>query len=80
MNHTHEFRVRKILKTGSGIDTLNPESAEVAFFVFTVAIGIGKTFFPGVFGDGPDVLAATIVTAGEFQNFFTTSARGYVVY
>ena len=58
--------------TGSGVDTLDPESAEVALLVLAVAVGVSQTFFPSVLGNGPDVAAATEVTAGEFQDFLAT--------
>ena len=63
-----------------GVDTLNPQCAEVAFLLFAVAISVGQTFFPSVFGDGPDVAAAAKVAACKFQDFFTASTRCYVVY
>ena len=66
MNQAHELAVREVLETGCGVDALNPECAEVAFFVLTVTIGIGETFFPCVLCYGPDVAAAAIIAAGEF--------------
>ena len=39
-------------------------------FVLAVTIGVGETFFPGVFGNGPHVFACAIVAAGKFQDFF----------
>lgn len=76
---THQLRVRETFETSGSVDTLNPESAEVALLGATVAEGIGQTFFPSVFGNGPYIAAATVVTAGKFQNFFTTCARSDVV-
>lgn len=64
VDKTHELRVREILHTGGGVDTLDPESAEIALLVLTVAVSVGKTFFPGILGYGPYVAAATEVTAG----------------
>ena len=80
MKATHELRVRKTFQTGSSVDTLNPQRAEVALFVAAVAEGISKTFFPSVLGNGPNVFAGTIVTASEFQNSFTLCTRSDVVY
>ena len=68
---THELGVREAFEACGSVDTLDPEGAEVALLVATVAEGVGQTFFPGVFGNGPNVLAGTIVTAGEFENSLT---------
>ncbi len=74
VDETHELGVRQILHAGGSVDTLNPKSAEVALFVLTVAVSVGQTFFPSVLGNGPHIAAATEVTAGEFQDFLSTSA------
>lgn len=79
VDESHELGVGEVLGACCGVDTLDPECAEVAFFVFAVAVGVCKAFFPGVFGYCPDVFAAAVVTAGEFQDFLTTGARGHVV-
>lgn len=68
---THQLGVRETFEAGSSVDTLNPESAKVALFGATVAERIGQTFFPGVFGNGPDVLTCAIVAACKFQNSFS---------
>ena len=74
VDKTHELAVAQILQTGGGIDALNPQSAEIALFILAVAISISKTLFPCILGNGPHIAAATVVTAGKFQNFFTTCA------
>ena len=79
VDKTHELAVAEVLQTGSCIDALNPESTEVALFVLAVAVGVGQTFFPGVFCYGPDVAAAAEVAAGEFEDFLTTCTRSDVV-
>lgn len=80
VDETHEFGVGKILEACGGVDTLDPESAEVTLFIFTVTVCVCKTFFPCVFGNGPYIAAAAEITAGKFQNFFTTGAGCDVVY
>lgn len=74
VDEAHKLGVRKILKTGCSVDTLDPESAEIALFVLAVAVCVGETLFPGVLGNGPHIAAATEVTAGEFEDFLTTCA------
>ena len=71
VDQTHQLAVAEVLKTGGGVDTLDPKSAEIALFVFAVAVCVCQTFLPSVLGYGPYVAAATKVTAGKFQNFFT---------
>ena len=66
VNQAHEFGIREVLFSGGGVDTLYPQCAECALFVFAVAVGVGKTLFPSVLGYGPYILTASEVTAGEF--------------
>lgn len=80
MDETHELGVGEFFGAGGGVDALNPEGAEVVFFVLAVAVGVGQTFFPSVFGNGPNVFACAVVATGEFQNFFATFARSDVVH
>lgn len=79
VDESHKLAVGKILKTRSSVDTLNPESAEIAFFLLAVAVGVGKTFFPGVFSYGPYITAAAKVASCKFEDFFTACARCNVV-
>lgn len=72
VDESHKLAVGKILKTRSSVDTLNPESAEIAFFLLAVAVGVGKTFFPSVLGNGPYVFAGAKVAACEFKNLLAT--------
>ena len=72
VERTHEFRVGEAFETGGSVDTLNPQGAEIAFFRFPVAVSIGQTFFPSVFGNSPDIFTGTDVTACKFQNFFSS--------
>ena len=66
----HELRLGKPLEACSSVDTLDPECAEVALFIAAVAEGVGQAFFPGVFGNGPDVFACAEVAVCEFKNSF----------
>lgn len=80
MNQAHQLGIREIFHAGCGVDTLNPESAEIALFLLAVAIGVGETFFPGVLRYGPHVAAAAVISAGQFKYFLSFSARRYVIY
>ena len=76
----HKLRVRETLEAGSCVDTLNPESPEVALLGAAVAEGVGKTLLPSILGNGPDVLTGTVVTASEFQDSLSLSARSNMIY
>ena len=67
----NELAVGQAILTSCCIDTLNPKSTEVALFVTTIAESISQTLLPSILGYGPNILAGTIVTAGEFENSLT---------
>ena len=52
----HELRISDTVLTCGSIDSLDPESAEIALVGLAVTISIGETFLVGVLGYGPDVL------------------------
>ena len=74
VQETHQLAIAETFHAGSGIDTLNPKSAEVALLGTTVAVSIGETLLPSVLGNGPHVLAGTEVTSGQTQNFLSLSS------
>lgn len=74
VDEADELAVGDALHSRSCVDTLNPKSAESAFFVLAIPVSVGLTFLPGVLGNGPDVLAAAEVTFGEFENSFAPCA------
>ena len=67
----HEDAVTHALQTSSSIDTLNPQTAEIALLVAAVTIGIGQTLLPGVLCYCPNILAGSKVAAGKLQNSLT---------
>ena len=56
MQGTHQLRIRHTFQTGSSIDTLNPQSAEVSLLILTVAERISQTFLPRILGNGPPLV------------------------
>jgi len=74
VQESHQLAIAETLHAGSGIDTLNPQGAEVALLGATVAEGVGETLLPSVLGNGPHVLACTKVTSGQTQNFLSLSS------
>ena len=69
----HELRVGDAVLTGSGIDSLDPESAECTLLGLTVTIGVGETFLVGVLRYGPDILSGEEITAGSLKNLLAAS-------
>ena len=72
VEQTHELRIAETLKTGGSIDTLDPESAEIALLRTTIAECISQTFLPGILSNGPHILAGTNVTSGEVENLLAS--------
>ena len=77
---THELAVRETFETSGCVDTLNPKSAERAFFVLTVAVSVLQTFLPSVLGYGPDIAASAEIASGEAHHLFSTVARSNMIY
>ena len=74
VDETHELGVAQVVQTCCGVDTLDPEGAEVALVVLAVAVSVGKTFFPGVLCNCPYITAAAEVASCEFEDFLATGA------
>ena len=77
---THQLGIAHTFQTSSGVDTLNPQSAEGALLIATVAIGVGETLLPSVLGYGPNVLASSKITFSELQDTCSLCLRGNVIY
>ena len=60
----HQLRIGHSFQTGSGIDTLNPQSTEVSLLVLTVTESVGQTFLPSILGNSPYILSCTEITSG----------------
>ena len=74
VDETHELGVGEVFEASCGVDTLNPEGAEVALFVLAVAVSVGETLFPSVLGYSPNVATASEVTTGKFEDFLAASS------
>ena len=67
----HQDTVTHALQASGSIDTLNPQTAEIALLVTTVAVGIGQTLLPGILCYCPNILTGSKVATGKFQNSLT---------
>src|SRR5688572_29914699 len=63
---TDESRIRKSVLTGSGVDTLDPQCAEITFLLFTAFVCVSQTTLNGVFGNSPYIFATAEIAFREF--------------
>ena len=63
----------------AGIDTGDPDRAELSFLLLSVAVGVDETFFNSVFRYGPYIFFASEETFGKFQEALALSPGGYVI-
>ena len=63
----HELGIGHTVLTCGSIDSLNPKSAELAFFGLAVTISIGETLLVGVLRYRPDILSGEEIAAGSFK-------------
>lgn len=68
VQQTHQLRVAQTLEAGSSVDTLDPESAEVALLVTAVTVSVCETLLPSVLRNCPNILSCTIVTLGQLKD------------
>ena len=68
---THEDGVRDAVHAATGVDSVDPQRAELALLVLTVAVGVGLTFFPLVLGNGPNVFTSAPITFGAVEDFLS---------
>ncbi len=80
LERTHQLAVTQSFETSGSVDTLNPQSAEIAFFVLTIAIRILETFLPSVLGNCPYIGTATKIASCEAHDLLTTVTRSDVIY
>ena len=70
----HELAVVHAKFTHGGVDTDNPQAAEFAFLVFSVAISVGLTLFVRVLRHSPHVLSRAELTFGLLQDFLSSGS------
>src|SRR5690554_1041977 len=69
----NQTAVRQTVCTGAGVDTGNPQSAEGALAITTVAIGILTSLDDRLFGNAEYTAASTVVTFSLFENLLVTT-------
>src|SRR5476649_2658995 len=69
----HELRVGHAVLADRGVDALDPQAAERALFVATIAIGILQALLDLLDADTERRLGAAAIALGEFQDLLVTS-------
>ena len=67
----HKYRVRHTVEAATGVDTLDPQRAELSFLAFSVTICVLLAFFPFVFGYCPNVFTSAPISFGAVEDFFS---------
>ncbi len=71
-----EARVGETFGPRGGVDALRPESAELAFAAFAVAVFVGERLADGVLGVAEEFRAESAETLGAQQHAFAAFATG----
>ena len=76
MKFAHKDGVRDTVDAATGVDTVDPQRAELALLVLTVTVSVGLTFLPFVLGDGPYVFTSAPITLGAVEDFLSACPGG----
>jgi hypothetical protein len=76
----HQLAVGQSVHASTRVDTGDPQGAEVALFSAAVTVGVTKGFFDGVFGDRPNIFAATEVAFCHFEYALAACTRSNIIY
>ena len=71
MEFAHKHRIGDTVDAATGIDTVNPQRAELSLLGFAVAVGVGLTFLPLVLGYCPNVFTSAPITLGAVEDFLS---------
>lgn len=75
----HELRIGHAMKTGSGIDPLDPKGPERTLLVSAIPVGILQSFFDGVLGYRPYILSSSEGAFGQLEDLFPAGSRGNMI-
>ena len=70
----HELAVVHAILAHGGVDTDDPQAAEFALLVSSVAISVGLTLFVRVLRHSPHVLSRAELTFGLLQDFLSSGS------
>ena len=72
----HKDGVRNTVDAATGVDTVDPQRAELALLVLTVTVSVGLAFLPFVLGNGPYVFTSAPITLGAVEDFLSACPGG----
>ncbi len=67
----HKDRVGDAIDAATCVDTVDPQRTELSFLGFSIAVGVGLTFFPLVLGYCPNVFTSAPITFGAIEDFLS---------
>src|SRR5690606_27243488 len=76
----NQTAVAQTAGTGRGVDTHDPERAELTLALTTVTIGVLTGLDDGLFRDAEHARTSTVITFGLLENFLVTAAGGHTTF
>ena len=73
---THELGIGDSLLPAGGVDTLDPEGAEIALLGLAVTIGVGETLLVGVLRYSPNISPRQEVAFGLLEDLLAARPGG----
>ncbi len=80
VNLTHEGGIAHAMLTGTGIDSLNPQAAELTLSLLAIPVSVQPRLFNLIFGYSPYILLTPEVALGKLHHALSSGSRGYVIY
>ena len=76
----HKSGIRQSVFADAGVDALDPQSAEVAFFLAAVAVSVLQAFFDLFQSDAIQFGIAFAISLRQFQNLFVFGMSRYTAF
>ena len=73
---THKLRIREAVLTCGSVDSLDPESAEIALLGPAVTVCVGETLLIGVLRNRPNIPSRQEVTTGSLEDLLAARPGG----
>ena len=73
---THKLRIREAVLTCGSVDSLDPESAEIALLGPAVTVCVGETLLVGVLRNRPNIPSRQEVTTGSLEDLLAARPGG----
>ena len=73
---SHELGIGDASLTAGSVDSLDPQSAEIALLGFAVTVSVGKTFLVGVLRNRPNISSRQEVSFGLLEDLLAARPGG----